>query len=410
MTENYESFLYKSEISLKNLINPGAFLFQGRIYLVGGQLYKDDFFSITDKIFSFSAYNDKNFGFREESFKLPFKLMSPVCASGSAHAFVTGGILENNEYNKQMIVIKLENNEVKICEAELNGNIEEDYPPAYLEDNIILFSFPKLWVKPKNADVLSGFSFSKKPSTNSANFHEVSVTKGDKSKPPVIKTADLSFSFINEEKPDCNDEPKSIDNEENDGNERKFENIKENPNFAQQNIRLHDESKTIDNLLDLDESKSSYSQRKETKLKKNNIKHPKILIKSKENDSSSVSENNIITTPESIFLPIKAPESVRKPEYSESNSSESSSYERKQKILDKRKNKPKIKAPIITKSSIKKNSSPLLKEASESVSKNSTERDFEKQKSKEKVQIQAKKQEDSKVSKYNNSSPDSSFS
>ena len=185
------------DLSIKNIINPGAFLFQGRIYLVGGLFIHNDSCIASDKIFSFSVYNE-NFEIREESVKLPFPINNPVCTSGTSHAFIAGGKLKDDSPNFQMFVIKFENNEVKIFESKLDSPIEENYPPTYLENNVILFSFPKLWIKPKNSDKLHGFTFSRKASSlQTSRSATIIVKRPLEVKPALVKNTNLGISLIN---------------------------------------------------------------------------------------------------------------------------------------------------------------------------------------------------------------------
>ena len=152
----------KSErkVLLKDLISTGAFTYNGRIYLVGGKICQDGIYSPSDKIFSVGI-EDESFFLREETIKLPVKLVNPVCASGGSHAFIAGGCLENNQPSLRMFVIKFLKNEIHECHAKLDSAIEEKYPPAYLENEVVIFSFPKLWIKPKNEDKAVPFVFNK---------------------------------------------------------------------------------------------------------------------------------------------------------------------------------------------------------------------------------------------------------
>ena len=134
-----EANLSEPALSLRNLTSAGAFTYNGRIYLVGGKIVQDGKYHPTDKIFSVGIENE-GFDLREESLKLPIKLVNPVCASGGTHAFITGGCFENNQPSMKMFVIKLSKNEVHECHAKLDSAIEEFYPPGFLENEVVLFS------------------------------------------------------------------------------------------------------------------------------------------------------------------------------------------------------------------------------------------------------------------------------
>ena len=181
------------KISLKNLISAGAFVFESRIYLVGGKIYQEGSYMPTDKIFSFGVRNDE-FDLREESLKLPLKLVSPVCSAGENHAFITGGYMENGYPNVKMFVIKFSQNEVLACHARLDSALEEIYPPTYLENEIVIFSFPKIWIKPKKEDKAHVFTFYRKK-VKQTQTKEISVGKNKQWKPAQEKSVDLSIVF-----------------------------------------------------------------------------------------------------------------------------------------------------------------------------------------------------------------------
>ena len=153
--EDFNEFaIEQSGISLKHIISSGAFLFYQRIYLVGGKVYQEGGYNASDKIFSFGL-EENSFILREESFKLPVKLINPTCAAGSSNAIISGGKLEDGHYNLDVFIIKLRENEIIKSHSKLDSPIEENYPPSYLEHEVVLFSFPKLWIRPKNIDQIT---------------------------------------------------------------------------------------------------------------------------------------------------------------------------------------------------------------------------------------------------------------
>ena len=146
---------------LRYLMSPGAFLFEDRIYFVGGKIYQDGQFRSTNKLFSFGL-EEKFFNLREESFRLPAKLINPVCTAGSSNAMIAGGELENGQKNLDIFIIKFKENIIVQGFSKLFTPLEENYPPAYLEDEVVLFSFPTIWIRPKYFDRIVGFSFIRK--------------------------------------------------------------------------------------------------------------------------------------------------------------------------------------------------------------------------------------------------------
>ena len=160
--------------SLKNLISSGAFLFGQRIYFVGGKIFTEGSYQATDKIFSFGL-EENLFNLREEPFILPTKLINPVCTAGSSNAIITGGKLESKIWNHEVFVIKFRDGTVAKSFAKLDSPLEENYPPSYLENEIIWFSFPKLWIRPKNADNINGFTFLKKQTGEKVKAPEILI-------------------------------------------------------------------------------------------------------------------------------------------------------------------------------------------------------------------------------------------
>ena len=198
-----EKKINEEELSLKNLIGAGGFIYNGRIYLVGGKIYQNGGYQATDKIFSVGIENE-GFDMREESLKLPVKLVNPVCASGGTHAFITGGFMENGYPSVKMFVIKFSKNEICECHGTLDSPLDENYPPAYLENEVVIFSFPKLWIKPKHEDKSHIFVFNRKNTKNNQN-REITLVDSRDWKPSSEKDVDLSISFqIDQRKDESN--------------------------------------------------------------------------------------------------------------------------------------------------------------------------------------------------------------
>jgi hypothetical protein len=254
-----------NEMSLKNIISPGAFLFDDRIYLVGGKIYNDGKYEITDKIFSFGLEREK-FDIREEELKLPVKLSNPVCATGSSHAFIAGGKLENNHQNLQIFVIKFIEKVIVVSEAKFESPIEENYPPTYLENEVVLYSFPMLWIRPKNVDKLHNFTFSKKEGDFHGQVNHIEVVKHPARKPPVEQVVDLRIKLKNGNSPESkkSNVPENLVQEEQKNYSK--------PNPKEYEVDMIEETKVKSNL----ESKSNKSPAPSLEKKNENIKIPKI--------------------------------------------------------------------------------------------------------------------------------------
>ena len=190
---NQEELVY-SGFSLKNLISAGAFLYKGRIYLVGGRIFQGRFYGASDRIFSFQT-GSKSFDMREEKLRLPIKLVNPVCISAGAHTYITGGYFENDLPNRSMFEIHFEKNQVHECFAKIDSPLEENYPAAYLRESVVIFSFPMLWVKPKNEDVLVSFAFHRK--NHRSDMKETDMIEGKEWKSASERNANLSSGIRN---------------------------------------------------------------------------------------------------------------------------------------------------------------------------------------------------------------------
>ena len=193
-----EIILETARFSLKDLISPGVFLFSDKAYLVGGKVFANGEFKITNKIHSINLKDDK-FEFCEENLELPIKLINPVCASGGSHAIITGGILESHGHNTEIYVIKFSSGTVSKFESKLDSELKENYPPTYTDKEVIFFGFPKLWVKPKDQDKTHSFTFKRKDKEGKTKdgsgykSQEIKVNKHASGKAPLKQQVDLSL-------------------------------------------------------------------------------------------------------------------------------------------------------------------------------------------------------------------------
>ena len=193
--EKHEHIKTKTEgMSLTHLIAPGAFLYEHRIYLVGGKIYNQGTHKITDKIFSFSL-EDGRPDVREEELKLPVKLFNPMCTVGVSQAYITGGKLENGARNSDIFIVKIDEKKIEKCSFTFDSDLEESYPPIFASGEIIFFSFPKLWVKSKNQDKIYGFNFNRADAKEGNTATEVTLTTNLNKKPHVKTLIDLSVAL-----------------------------------------------------------------------------------------------------------------------------------------------------------------------------------------------------------------------
>jgi hypothetical protein len=194
--EHEEILVDEQKFSLKDIVSPGVFLFEDRAYLVGGKCLEGTDYKPTNKVFSIGL-KDGKFDFRQESFNLPVKLVNPVCAAGNVHSVVTGGLLENGGHNVDIYVFDFNKMEVLKNDGKLDSELKENYPPSYNKDEIIFFSFPKIFIKPKKDANTISFSFKKKDKTTKGDGYrsaEITIKPLQASKPAIKKKIDLSLN------------------------------------------------------------------------------------------------------------------------------------------------------------------------------------------------------------------------
>ena len=159
--------------NLFNVLYPGAFCLNGKIYIVGGQIphsgdFNEDVYSI----------NVSNLEVNIEDFKLPLNAIYPLCAGGSGKALI---VVKSNAYSVDM------KNSVKEM-PKLPWEVTENYPIELNSGRVMVFSYPKL------GHIYAGQSY-----WNSFNLYVKAEERVDQKAPFVVENVGFSDHSLGEE-------------------------------------------------------------------------------------------------------------------------------------------------------------------------------------------------------------------
>ena len=131
-------------MQLNKLLSPGAFIYNDRLYLVGGKIYINSCYEFSDKIFSIDLTNEK-FEIIEENLTLPKKLANPACIVYNSEAIIASGFTEDNILSKVLYILNFEENSITEYEVMFESGLEESYPPIVVDNQITFFTFPRIF-------------------------------------------------------------------------------------------------------------------------------------------------------------------------------------------------------------------------------------------------------------------------
>jgi len=139
---------------LDNLFYPGTFAHSGKLYFLGGQVRKKGVMKPTKKVFSLDLKGEQML-FKEEEFKMPIRVIKPLCAAGTQHIVIAGGgDPERDSFNTSTFVLKL-GDQVEFMPLDaLNCSLTSNYPPMHFgkENLVMFFNYPKVVIRSKDID------------------------------------------------------------------------------------------------------------------------------------------------------------------------------------------------------------------------------------------------------------------
>ena len=178
-------------MSLKDLVNPAAFVYCERIYLVGGKIYTDGRYQIINTVISFGI-NIEKFEVREEKgLELPIKLHGAACSIRRNLVCVVGGYLETEMPNLDIFMLDLSDNTVKTLSAEIERPLEDHYPVFQEQKGILCFSPPKLLYVLQEKKKTYTFLIP----TLTSSVSDITVISKEKEGPSKTYLVDLSLSL-----------------------------------------------------------------------------------------------------------------------------------------------------------------------------------------------------------------------
>ncbi|CAG9317765.1 unnamed protein product [Blepharisma stoltei] len=147
VTERHDDYETKRshirEISYTDLINSGIFLYNGKIYFIGGQRINTiGKLKSTKKIYSLDC---DSLEFKLEPCRMPIKILNPLCAVRSNNVVIAGGInpIDNKPNYQAYTLVFSEKMEFKRLES-IKDPISEKYPPLTTKEASLFFSYPKV--------------------------------------------------------------------------------------------------------------------------------------------------------------------------------------------------------------------------------------------------------------------------
>ena len=115
-----------SGIKLKDLLEPGAAIFDNRIYLFGGKI-SNTVAVPTNKIFSI-CLQENNFSINEELVSLPVALFAPSCVMKRNLAIIAGGFLIDLSVNLEVFLVDCTHGVMRKFDMAFDRPIEPRFP------------------------------------------------------------------------------------------------------------------------------------------------------------------------------------------------------------------------------------------------------------------------------------------
>ena len=133
---------------LRNLIYPGTFLLNSKIYFYAGSTINPNT-AYNHLVYSINIDSD-NLDLEIEPFFFPIALNNPQSSSNSKFSFICGGMNEELRSNTNCYIFDTKKGFRSIPSKNLE--ILENYPPLCTDKYIIIMSFPKFAIKLKHTE------------------------------------------------------------------------------------------------------------------------------------------------------------------------------------------------------------------------------------------------------------------
>ena len=195
-----------SGVKLKDLFEPGAAMFDNRIYLFGGKIFKKDFIP-TNKIFSIDI-QESNFSISEEQASLPIALVAPSCVMKRDLAIIAGGFLVDMSVNLEVFLVDCTHGTIRKFDVIFDRPIEPRFPIITDGKGIACMAPPKiLYVREDKTSVFhlnmpSEVETKKLKVIDNENSNDLEVSK---------MLVNLRINFIVEEQPEPRETEKKMD-------------------------------------------------------------------------------------------------------------------------------------------------------------------------------------------------------
>ena len=136
----------KRVVSYKDILYPGCFMIQSKVYLVcGQQMSLRGILETLDEVFSLDL-EEEGFDFKREEFELPLKVFRPICGSYKNTAFVTGGVEHSGKHgSKKSLLLDFSTNP-PTCEPVpgLKVDLDDSYPVVTTRNYFYCLGYPNL--------------------------------------------------------------------------------------------------------------------------------------------------------------------------------------------------------------------------------------------------------------------------
>ncbi|OMJ73396.1 hypothetical protein SteCoe_27928 [Stentor coeruleus] len=134
--------LIEQNFSIENLLYPGCFLLESKIYYFAGIMLPSN--NSNNIVFSINL-NSETHELQVEPYTFDFPLLSPICGSSQKKAYIFGGYSPSSEPNSCSFIFTQKKS---FREIQTPGLIfHENYPIKVTETYIIIIAFPKFAIK-----------------------------------------------------------------------------------------------------------------------------------------------------------------------------------------------------------------------------------------------------------------------
>ena len=163
-------------VGFNDLIKPGFFISQKKIFMIGGYSRKGNIRYPNRKICTFSL-KSKTLKSSLESFAFLLEVYSPKCATCGSKVIIAGGKNLDSSFNSFVHIF--EDKKLTLLTT-LNARMNENYPIYYSKNWIILFAYPEIMAKSSDNSEWIKFQFGQESAneTESSKRKKITLSPG----------------------------------------------------------------------------------------------------------------------------------------------------------------------------------------------------------------------------------------